>query len=464
MTLWDQFFTYVIPFNALCRKLGKRFKYFAPGVVELRLKDRLKSATADERGNFIPVRHTAIVERIAARCQAAGHASVANCNEFANMAEALYRFDSLALLDELRESFAPFDPDSDYVYERKYSAEEREVAYRRFVNGLEDALTRCNYEELPRETIAEILNFRLPDELPVVAKFDDFAEFRVFVRGVSPNPVKTILPSSAWGKSQSVASDSLRRVCIFARLKPSSSEFADAIAKLRAKFNNSTGDGEIDDVVIVKMFKNIALEDLKMVTPRVSIIWRAGDIVKIGGTFAVGSGSAIVKFIVAAAFNLVACLVFFVGFVLLSVRNALKLFNKRTAYLQRHATQLYGKSLASNFAAANMLVTSADEQEVKEFFIGYFMALERGDWATEEEIDSDAEAFLKDEFGVDVDFESSDSLRKLREKGLLEEREDTIDGETVKRYRVLALDKALEKLDFLWDNIFLYNNNSSDRV
>jgi len=125
--------------------------------------------------------------------------------------------------------------------------------------------------------------------------------------------------------------------------------------------------------------------------------------------------------------------------------------------LQKFVNRLYFHSLASNASAIDAIIYAADEQEIKEFVLGFIMALKRGDWATEREIDDDAEAWLRDRFGVDVDFESADSLRKLREKNLLETRTDqNPDGTNVERYRVKSLDSALTQMDNEWDSFFDY--------
>ena len=68
---------------------------------------------------------------------------------------------------------------------------------------------------------------------------------------------------------------------------------------------------------------------------------------------------------------------------------------------------------------------------------------------TEEELDDRIEQWLRDRFGLELDFEVDDALRKLQDKRLL-----TRDGE---RLTVLPLDEALVRLDELWDNIFTYN-------
>ena len=60
---------------------------------------------------------------------------------------------------------------------------------------------------------------------------------------------------------------------------------------------------------------------------------------------------------------------------------------------------------------------------------------------------------MRERFGIDVDFESEDALRKLREKGILEERP----GENAPIYRVKSLDETLAILDKAWDEFFEYN-------
>ena len=341
------------------------------------------------------------------------------------------------------------------MYEREFTEEEKRERLREFSEGLEEALTGCNYVEIPRQAIGRLLNISLPDALPVKANYDAFVEYRVFARGVVDKPIETKPPWRAYGQTLAVSSQTLSRVCVFARLKREKSKLAKRIEKVRKLmrkhiYAEGKADEKTDEILIVKLFKDVDLENLKMVSPKIEMRFQVADLVKIWGSFAAGSGSAIVKFAL-AAINPVAIAGFMFGFLLLMVRNLFKFINRRTAYMQKYANQLYFHSLASNFAAANLLTSGAEEQEIKEFVLGYFAALARGGWSTEREIDEDAEAFLKREFGLDVDFESADALRKLREKRLLEEREVLgKDWEPVKEYRVKGLDEALRALDEDW--------------
>ncbi len=60
---------------------------------------------------------------------------------------------------------------------------------------------------------------------------------------------------------------------------------------------------------------------------------------------------------------------------------------------------------------------------------------------------------MREKFGVAMDFEVGDAVRKLEEKGILEHK----DG----RYSVPSIRKTLETLDGLWDNFFPYNNEAT---
>lgn len=434
--------------------------YFAIQRRKYRLyADDFKPQTSDSRGNFIPVRYSIIVDRL---LQPYEH----NVQErrkradFAKIIAARFHFDSLAFLDGLQDSFAPFDPDSDAQYEQEFDQEEKVRRLDEFSKILEDVLEAGNYVEIPHDQLDRLLGLKLPGALPVVADYDDFIEHRIFARGVVTNPTECRPPWRSWGQTVILSSQTISRVCVFARLKREDPELVKHINKLRKK--NATPQDAVpeknDEVVVVKLFKDVALENLKMAAPKVKMKFQPFDFVKIWGSFAAGSGSAVVKFVTAAAFNIVACLVFMFGFLLLAMRNAFKLFNRRTAYMKKYSNQLYYHTLASNFAAVNMLVTNAKDQEAKEILLGYFTALARADWATEEEIDRDAEAFLFKEFGLEIDFESADALRKLHEKQLIDKRDaDDGQGESNAQYRVKPLDDALRVLDLDWDNFFRHN-------
>ena len=66
-----------------------------------------------------------------------------------------------------------------------------------------------------------------------------------------------------------------------------------------------------------------------------------------------------------------------------------------------------------------------------------------------ETLDGRVEAWLKDQFGVDVDFEVDDGLAKLERYGLL--------VRAGNRLSVPSLAEALGRLDERWDGYFQYD-------
>jgi hypothetical protein len=86
---------------------------------------------------------------------------------------------------------------------------------------------------------------------------------------------------------------------------------------------------------------------------------------------------------------------------------------------------------------------------VKEAIIAYGMLRRAGRSLAKGEIDNFAEAFLKDRFGLEIDFEIHDAIGKLERIGLV-----TREGDA---YLPVAPNEALLKLDAAWDNVFSFS-------
>ena len=94
------------------------------------------------------------------------------------------------------------------------------------------------------------------------------------------------------------------------------------------------------------------------------------------------------------------------------------------------------------------LVDSLESQELKEAILAYFFLWRHGPM-TEQELDARCESHLKNEFGVEIDFEVDDALEKIVREGLVVDQEG--------RYEAVSLLEALRRLDHKWDNYFQYN-------
>jgi hypothetical protein len=128
---------------------------------------------------------------------------------------------------------------------------------------------------------------------------------------------------------------------------------------------------------------------------------------------------------------------------------------KQTYSLQL-TQSLYYQNLDSNAGVLHHLLDEAEEQECREAILAYYylwrFAGERG-W-TPRNLDDYVELDLERLANVQVDFEIADALEKLEKLNIVER----VEG----RYRAYPIDKALEMLDWAWDNAFRYANREEE--
>ncbi len=393
------------------------------------------------RENFLPLRFSTFVDRLAASAPSTEEGAVRR--RFAERCAERVHFDFFRDERRLYDAFAPFDPDSDAVAEPTVAPETQTLRREEFFDAALKILRAANFFELPKDELNRCLSLKRPGSVPVVARYDDFFEHRVFVRGVVKTEPVAYPRWKCAGRVVEVESERLSRVCVLARLKPRSrsffSELLDSDDALEAQAENQE--------IVLKLFKNVPLEDLKLAAPRVELAFPLFDGLKIGGGFLGTIVAASLKLFLASAITLFGFFVLLFSFATASIKSALGLLNRRTKYLERYSSSLYYQTLASNRAAISLLVSTAEEQATKELILGYFAASFCDGWATEREIDDAAERWLAAHFGIVADFDSQDALAKLREKRLLERRVDA-DAE---RFRAVSLDEALRRIADDWD-------------
>ncbi len=109
---------------------------------------------------------------------------------------------------------------------------------------------------------------------------------------------------------------------------------------------------------------------------------------------------------------------------------------------------LYFHNMNNNVGVINYLIDMAEEEEGKEAILAYYFLHTRRDQNyTEEELDREIENYIQDKYGIAIDFEVDDGVRKLREEGILIEQEGGI-------LKVLDLHETCVRLDKKWDDFF----------
>jgi len=130
------------------------------------------------------------------------------------------------------------------------------------------------------------------------------------------------------------------------------------------------------------------------------------------------------------------------------MRQRLKYEAQTLRYQKQLADTVYFRNLANNSGVLDLLIGAGEEQDAKEAFLAYSILRREARSLAKAELDNFCETFLREKFGLEIDFEIHDALGKLERLGLV-----TRDGET---YNAVAPEDALAKLDTAWDGLFRF--------
>lgn len=378
----------------------------------------------DSREHFIPFRVEVLLSQMLAdpRLEPVEH------EEFRLLCTMLaerFHFEHHNFLESLKSDFVPFDPDRDTIGEPQFDENTLDEKGTRLYRTIRALLQTCNYRELFPEQMEECLKLQPVGGLAVHVDTEDFQEFHVYYRGIHSKE-KTDRFLYFFKKVRTVPV--LNRVFVIARFK-----------KEKKKDKN----------FILKLFKDVSVENLKIIAPKVTLGMPILDRLKIGGTVLGSILTSLYKLFVAVVLSPYLFAIVLAGFLLAMFKGITGFINAKTKYLHRFSSNLYYRNLSNNKAAITSLVDSAEEQEVKEALLGYFILHVFRDREFDPGVfSSETENWIYERFGHRLEFEADDAIRKLEEKKLL-----IRNNEAEIIYKVLPLGKALRQLDEDWDMI-----------
>jgi hypothetical protein len=125
--------------------------------------------------------------------------------------------------------------------------------------------------------------------------------------------------------------------------------------------------------------------------------------------------------------------------------------NKKIKYSKMLSDSLYFKNLGNNSGAFYSLLNSSEEEVLKETILAYSFLSKSETPLTEDELDHQIESWFKTKHNTDLDFDVNDALLKLKTSGLA--------FETNGKWEVIPLEKALIRMDEIWDGVFDYNQS-----
>lgn len=449
---------------------------------------------------FIPLRTVDIVEALCSEKTLSAEKSE-KFRRVAALVQAIYHYEFHSTLMQARDAYHPFNPDADTLKicgpDEDYSAR-----FDSMVEALEQLLTAANYRELSLDELNDIMTEAAPRGLNIEVNREKYEKILIYRRG-KKSVAKTPDPTAWWNrfrkkKPEPETEEMLQRLLILIKLK--SEEDVEAFydyytetagetgrekkqrllgeAALGGRQSAPSGKGSKVPTIFLKVFKNVPVSTLETLFPDVTIRMTLVDkglilLPLIGGLFSVVNrvvpalmviGTVIAALVLGRTINwsdfkdkLFPILAAFSVVGMITFKVFAKYKNTKEKHQARLMKTLYFHNLDNNAGVFDFLVNEAEEEECKETILAYYFLLaERnasGQPFTLEELDDRIEEWMKEKFGVAMDFEVKDAVRKLEEKGILEQK----DG----RYSVPSIRKTLETLDGLWDNFFPYNNEAS---
>ena len=397
-----------------------------------------------DREHYIPIRRSELIEALATDKGLTEEQSDA-FRQYCNLINATFHFQYHDTLEQLKDEYAPFDPDRVTVPLKEISEDVRDRRRDQLFEKFNWLMERANYKRLTHDELMKATEAASDWGINLDIDFTLFEHLEVYIRGDK----KGIRPKRHWlmfWKEEEVEVPLYERVVIILKLQKH--KRLDRSANLKS--------------VYFKLFKEIPKDDIEMLLPGGRLKMPKFAIGKLGASLvgAIGyvswklSGSVTALITALTTFSYTAIVTLF-GPVSLIAGYGYKQWAGYQAAKQSYTMQLtqslYYLNLDSNAGVLFHVLDEAEEQECREAILAYYYlwryAGENG-W-TEKDLDDYVELDLERLANLKVDFEIGDALEKLETLELIEKNGD--------RYKAVPIDKALEKLDYRWDNYFTYN-------
>lgn len=414
------------------------------------------------REKFLPVTRAALLKRLSAPANwPAGEA--AHVLRFMRYLDFWRRHDYTARLLDLEQAYDAFAPDSDLKVTRTYTPAEREILKKRVVGQMAQLLEQGNFTRVDPKDVHLILTEDSHYGLDLQVDLDAFEEALIYFRGATTITERRRDIKRAYMGWKEVQVPVFQRLFLLFKLKP----FDERVKEVALKHGLTIRQAEkavrrarallpktvTSDHIYMKLFKNIPRSDVEMIFPNTRVRFRRWDKIRFGvsagGGVGIGIfGTATKIAVMSNPVTLLTAIGALGGVVLRQVTN---FFAQRNRYMVVMAQNLYFHSMADNRGVITLLGSRAAEEDIKEEILLY-AALAQGRMRASDigEIDAKIERWLKETFAIDVDFDVSDALGRLKAEGIVRETDDgwleTLPPEAAARHIDMLWDRALDDL------------------
>lgn len=441
--------------NYLRRKTSSAPAVGATTPAQARQSAAKKSAKKRER--FIPVTRHALMDRLTfEHVWQPGQAREAR--RFFRYLDYWRQQQYNSLLIDLDESYEPFSPDSDLLMTRQFSGGDRKVLQHRVVHQVESLLERANYERIDPKDVDIILTKDSHYGLNFHVDMEAFEHIGIYYRGATSRQYER-RNYRRFLRKEMFDVPIFQRLFLLFKLKPFETRVEELmeqenltreVAEKRARKSRGALPAEVkEDLIYLKLFKNIPRSDLEMVFPNTQVRFRMWDKLRLGVTAGGGVGMGAIGAAGKLALlttNPIAAAGAVAGLGAVVFRQAMGFFNQKQKYMVVMAQNLYFHTMADNRGVILKMAARGAEEDIKEEMLLYsVLAKEPSTRADLPAIDAAIEDYLTRVFDVAVDFDIHDALDRLIRDGIVVEQEDGLLSTLPPREASLHIDK-------LWDS------------
>ncbi len=394
-------------------------------------------AEYQDREHYIPLRKRDLLELL---CRDRGFSpgDASKLRKLAEMLSATFHYEYNRHLEELKDAYAPFDPDATTKVVFPISADQRQELLGKLFEKLGFLMERANFKHLSEADLekaeAEVSEWGL--YMDVDTKIFDRME--IYARGDTVG-TRYLRRWFRFWKLEEIRVPVYRRLVLFVKMKAS---------------KRLPKDLDTDDVFL-KIFKEIPKSDMEMMLPGARTKMPTFERLKLGGSVLGGVGgllytlaSEILNMTILSTQFLLGPVVALLG---VGYRQYAGYMNTQRIFSHRLTQSLYFQTLGNNLSTLFHLLDEAEEQEFREAILAYYylwrFAGEKG-W-TAKDLDEYVEMDLERLANLKVDFEIGDAIAKLERLKLVSRVGD--------RFVAVPIDRALIGLDEAWDSYFQYH-------
>jgi hypothetical protein len=415
-----------------------------------------EGTTPPRRDGYIAVRKAELAEAIAA---AAPPGDTQTMTDVLKLLGALLHHEAHAELETLKALYDPLDPDA--------PASRRDVSVRAF-EGFEielgEALARANFIEISADSVHSREATRRMTGLSIKPSTAGIRRVRFFARGAHQESVEV----RGWFglKREQINVQRMNDVVVLVGFKAEDEAAARDDRKALKRMRRGVRHG----AALLKHFRGVAGPELVTLHPGAKPSMQPRDQAMLAGPAVIAGVPVLLNlwpaltviFAVLAAYfgaqgvieesELKRALAAISGLVAVGafiMRQRLKYEAQTLRYQKQLADTVYFRNLANNTGVLDLLIGAGEEQDAKEAFLAYSMLRREARPLVKAEIDNFCEAFLRERFGLEIDFEIHDALGKLERLGLV-----VMEGGN---YTAIAPADALVKLDAAWDGLFNFS-------